>query len=67
MAEAFERVLLDAAYCDLAIEDEEDLEEDNNEKMDVDWDTDCEHRNSQLNFDHRIRGQAHTSRTGISE
>ncbi|EYB86491.1 hypothetical protein Y032_0278g1172 [Ancylostoma ceylanicum] len=42
MAEAFERVLLDAAYCDLTVEDEEDLEEDNDEKMDVDWDTDCE-------------------------
>ncbi|EYC40403.1 hypothetical protein Y032_0613g671 [Ancylostoma ceylanicum] len=44
MAEAFERVLLDAAYCDLTIEDEEDLEEDrdNDEKMDVDWEMDCE-------------------------
>ncbi|EYC03313.1 hypothetical protein Y032_0095g2867 [Ancylostoma ceylanicum] len=42
MTEAFERVLLDAAYCDLTIEDEEDLQEDNDEKMDVDWDTDCE-------------------------
>ncbi|EYC07794.1 hypothetical protein Y032_0069g399 [Ancylostoma ceylanicum] len=42
MAEAFERVLLDAAYCDLTIEDEENVEEDNDEKMDVDWDVDCE-------------------------
>ncbi|EYB86561.1 hypothetical protein Y032_0204g1877 [Ancylostoma ceylanicum] len=42
MAEAFERVLLGAAYCDLTVEDMEDLEEDNDEKMDVDWDIDCE-------------------------
>ncbi|EYB98593.1 hypothetical protein Y032_0130g1555 [Ancylostoma ceylanicum] len=42
MAEASERVLLDAAYCDLTIEDEKDLEEDNDEKMDVDWDIECE-------------------------
>ncbi|EYB85832.1 hypothetical protein Y032_0290g1547 [Ancylostoma ceylanicum] len=42
MAEAFERVLLDAAYCDLSIEDEEDLEANNDEKMDIDWDIDCE-------------------------
>ncbi|EYC24174.1 hypothetical protein Y032_0014g2367 [Ancylostoma ceylanicum] len=42
MVEAFERVLLDAAYCDLTIEDEEDLKEDNNEKMNIDWDIDCE-------------------------
>ncbi|EYC10014.1 hypothetical protein Y032_0058g2942 [Ancylostoma ceylanicum] len=42
MAETFDRVLLDAAYCDLTIEDEKDLEEDNDEKMDVDWDIDCE-------------------------
>ncbi|EYC44176.1 hypothetical protein Y032_0470g2035 [Ancylostoma ceylanicum] len=44
MAEAFERVLLDAAHCDLTIEDEEDLEEDrdNDEKMDVNWEMDCE-------------------------
>ncbi|EYC14610.1 hypothetical protein Y032_0040g305 [Ancylostoma ceylanicum] len=42
MAEAFKRVLLDAAYCDLSIEDEEDLEANNDEKMDVDWDRDCE-------------------------
>ncbi|EYC18655.1 hypothetical protein Y032_0026g1294 [Ancylostoma ceylanicum] len=42
MAQAFERVLLDAAYCDLTIEDEEDIEEDNDEKMDVDWDIYCE-------------------------
>ncbi|EYC45237.1 hypothetical protein Y032_0435g1423 [Ancylostoma ceylanicum] len=42
MAEAFERFLLDAAYCDLTTEDEENVEEDNDEKMDVDWDTDCE-------------------------
>ncbi|EYB93042.1 hypothetical protein Y032_0187g1132 [Ancylostoma ceylanicum] len=40
MAEAFERVLLDAAYCGLTIEDEEDIEEDNDEKMDNDWDID---------------------------
>ncbi|EYC05661.1 hypothetical protein Y032_0081g1509 [Ancylostoma ceylanicum] len=42
MAEAFEGVLLDAAYCDLTIESGEDLEEDNDEKMDIDWDIDCE-------------------------
>ncbi|EYC36255.1 hypothetical protein Y032_0914g3026 [Ancylostoma ceylanicum] len=42
MAEAFERDLLDAAYCDLTIEDEEDLKENNDEKMGVDWDMDCE-------------------------
>ncbi|EYC44216.1 hypothetical protein Y032_0468g2010 [Ancylostoma ceylanicum] len=42
MAEAFERVLLYAAYCDLTVEDEENVEEDNDEKMDVDWDIDCE-------------------------
>ncbi|EYC09227.1 hypothetical protein Y032_0009g720 [Ancylostoma ceylanicum] len=41
MAEASDRVLLDAAYCNLTIEDEKDLEEDNDEKMDVDWDIDC--------------------------
>ncbi|EYC14089.1 hypothetical protein Y032_0042g712 [Ancylostoma ceylanicum] len=41
MAEAFESVLVDAAYSDLTIEDEEDLEEDNNKKMDVDWDINC--------------------------
>ncbi|EYB88319.1 hypothetical protein Y032_0249g125 [Ancylostoma ceylanicum] len=35
MAEAFKRDLLDAAYCDLTIEDDE---EDNAENMDVDWD-----------------------------
>ncbi|EYB81718.1 hypothetical protein Y032_0375g233 [Ancylostoma ceylanicum] len=33
MAEAFERVLLDAAYSDLTVEDEEYIEEDNDEKM----------------------------------
>ncbi|EYC11136.1 hypothetical protein Y032_0052g2241 [Ancylostoma ceylanicum] len=37
MAEAFERDLLDATYCDLMIEDDE---EDNDENMDVDWDVD---------------------------
>ncbi|EYB97894.1 hypothetical protein Y032_0136g1984 [Ancylostoma ceylanicum] len=42
MAEAFERVLLDAAYCDLTREDEEDLEEANDEKMDVNRDIDYE-------------------------
>ncbi|EYC17750.1 hypothetical protein Y032_0029g1849 [Ancylostoma ceylanicum] len=42
MAETFERVLLDAAYCDSTIEDEEYLEEDNAEKMEGDWDRDCE-------------------------
>ncbi|EYB81733.1 hypothetical protein Y032_0375g242 [Ancylostoma ceylanicum] len=42
MAEASDGVLLDAAYCDLTIEDEKDLEEDNDEKKDVDWDIDCE-------------------------
>ncbi|EYC13931.1 hypothetical protein Y032_0042g607 [Ancylostoma ceylanicum] len=41
MAEAFDRVLLDAAYSDSTIEDKEYLEEDNNEKMDVDCDIDC--------------------------
>ncbi|EYC36293.1 hypothetical protein Y032_0912g3010 [Ancylostoma ceylanicum] len=46
MAEAFERVLLDAAYIYLTIEDEEDIEEDNDEKMDVDWDIDCENMES---------------------
>ncbi|EYC26403.1 hypothetical protein Y032_0010g1135 [Ancylostoma ceylanicum] len=42
MAEAFQRVLLDAAYCDITIENEENVEEDNDEKMDVHWDIDCE-------------------------
>ncbi|EYC16205.1 hypothetical protein Y032_0034g2856 [Ancylostoma ceylanicum] len=42
MVEAFDRVLLDAAYCDLTIENEEDLEGDNDKKMDVDWDIECE-------------------------
>ncbi|EYC13932.1 hypothetical protein Y032_0042g607 [Ancylostoma ceylanicum] len=42
MAEAFDRVLLDAAYSDSTIEDKEYLEEDNNEKMDVDCDIDCD-------------------------
>ncbi|EYB96970.1 hypothetical protein Y032_0145g2514 [Ancylostoma ceylanicum] len=42
MAEAFERVLPDAAYSGLTIEDEEDIEEDNDEKMNIDWDIDCE-------------------------
>ncbi|EYB91257.1 hypothetical protein Y032_0208g2078 [Ancylostoma ceylanicum] len=37
MAEAFERVLLDAAFSELMIQDEEYLD-DNDEKMDVDWD-----------------------------
>ncbi|EYC01515.1 hypothetical protein Y032_0106g3736 [Ancylostoma ceylanicum] len=41
MAEAFERVLPDAAYCGLTIEDEEDIKEDNEEKMDIDWEIDC--------------------------
>ncbi|EYC36877.1 hypothetical protein Y032_0847g2665 [Ancylostoma ceylanicum] len=41
MAEAFERVLLNVAYCDSTIEDEECLD-DNDEKMDVDWDVHCE-------------------------
>ncbi|EYB99773.1 hypothetical protein Y032_0120g929 [Ancylostoma ceylanicum] len=41
MAEAFERVLFDAAHSDLTIEDEKDPE-DNDEKMDVDWNVDCE-------------------------
>ncbi|EYC25545.1 hypothetical protein Y032_0011g1268 [Ancylostoma ceylanicum] len=40
MAEAFERVLPDAAYCGLTVEDEEDIEEDNDKKMDIDWDID---------------------------
>ncbi|EYC16180.1 hypothetical protein Y032_0034g2843 [Ancylostoma ceylanicum] len=42
MAEAFERVLLEAAYYEMTIEDEEDLEDDNDEKMDFDRDIDCE-------------------------
>ncbi|EYC10145.1 hypothetical protein Y032_0057g2788 [Ancylostoma ceylanicum] len=41
MAEAFERVLLNVAYCDSTVEDEESLD-DNDEKMDVDWNVDCE-------------------------
>ncbi|EYB88946.1 hypothetical protein Y032_0239g3323 [Ancylostoma ceylanicum] len=42
MAGAFERVLLDVAYSEFAEEDEEDLEEDNDEKMLVNWDMDRE-------------------------
>ncbi|EYB92744.1 hypothetical protein Y032_0190g1241 [Ancylostoma ceylanicum] len=42
MAEAFGRVQLEAAYYEMMIEDEEDLEKDNDEKMDVDPDSDCE-------------------------
>ncbi|EYC09492.1 hypothetical protein Y032_0060g3146 [Ancylostoma ceylanicum] len=42
MAEAFEKVLLDVASCDLTIEDEEYIEEDNDEKMDIVSDIDCE-------------------------
>ncbi|EYC32568.1 hypothetical protein Y032_0003g1661 [Ancylostoma ceylanicum] len=38
MTEAFESVLLEAAHYDMRIEDEEDLEEGNDEKMDVDPD-----------------------------
>ncbi|EYC40948.1 hypothetical protein Y032_0588g355 [Ancylostoma ceylanicum] len=42
MVEASERVLLDAVYCASTIEDERCIEENNAEKMDVDWDMDCE-------------------------
>ncbi|EYB92029.1 hypothetical protein Y032_0199g1676 [Ancylostoma ceylanicum] len=42
MAEASERILLDAVYCASTIEDEEYIEENNAEKMDVDWDMVCE-------------------------
>ncbi|EYC24558.1 hypothetical protein Y032_0013g1969 [Ancylostoma ceylanicum] len=52
MAKAFERVLLEVALCDLKIEEEEDLEEDNDGKMEVDCDIDCENietRRSPLN------------------
>ncbi|EYC28873.1 hypothetical protein Y032_0007g3471 [Ancylostoma ceylanicum] len=35
------KVLLDNAHCDLAREDKEDLEANNDEKMDVNWDKDC--------------------------
>ncbi|EYC14628.1 hypothetical protein Y032_0040g312 [Ancylostoma ceylanicum] len=38
MTEAFERVLLDAANCNLTIEDEEDLEAGNDKIMNADWD-----------------------------
>ncbi|EYC24791.1 hypothetical protein Y032_0013g2110 [Ancylostoma ceylanicum] len=39
MAEASERILLDAVYCASTIEDEEYIEEN---KIDVDWDKVCE-------------------------
>ncbi|EYC45399.1 hypothetical protein Y032_0429g1301 [Ancylostoma ceylanicum] len=42
MAEAFESVQLEAASYEMMTEDEEDLEEGNDEKMDIDWDIDCE-------------------------
>ncbi|EYC38780.1 hypothetical protein Y032_0696g1609 [Ancylostoma ceylanicum] len=42
MAKAFERVFLDAAYSDLMTEGEEGHEEDNDEKMNADWDIDRE-------------------------
>ncbi|EYC13780.1 hypothetical protein Y032_0042g524 [Ancylostoma ceylanicum] len=42
MAGAFKIVLPDVLYCDLTVEDEEDVEEANDEKMHVDWDIDCE-------------------------
>ncbi|EYC21068.1 hypothetical protein Y032_0020g210 [Ancylostoma ceylanicum] len=37
MEENFARVLLDAAHSNLTMEDEEDLEGDNDVRMDVDW------------------------------
>ncbi|EYC05854.1 hypothetical protein Y032_0080g1401 [Ancylostoma ceylanicum] len=40
--ELLKRILLDAAYSDLTVEDEEYLEENDDEQMDVDWDMDCE-------------------------
>ncbi|EYC21993.1 hypothetical protein Y032_0018g3651 [Ancylostoma ceylanicum] len=70
MAEAFERVLLDAAYSDLATKDDENLEEDNDEKMDVVWDIDCENietRSSPSKAPSSNSGQAHTYQTGILE
>ncbi|EYC17494.1 hypothetical protein Y032_0030g2087 [Ancylostoma ceylanicum] len=40
MAEVFESVLLNAAYSDLTIQNEEYLD-DSDEKMDIDWNIDC--------------------------
>ncbi|EYC17838.1 hypothetical protein Y032_0029g1901 [Ancylostoma ceylanicum] len=38
MAEAFGRILLEASYSELAIAEEEDLEVDDDEKIDREWD-----------------------------
>ncbi|KAL6723368.1 hypothetical protein Aduo_018380 [Ancylostoma duodenale] len=38
LAEAFGRILLEAAHCELTIADEEELEVDDEEKMDEEWD-----------------------------